>query len=153
MTLCQVRRIITSFPCDKNRRQLRPTPPKATKARIRFKKRITQKKHMFFCLARALNCRRFPENPSFFQEIKKFQLCFFRLFFRHPHYLFSNRSIIFYSIALINFSGTLSNVFFYLVALINFFKNRFNVFFKCLFLRPPLIRYFIFSDPKQINLT
>ena len=97
-------------------------------ARIRFRLRITKKKHVFFfCPARPLDCYRFPEKQhtisgdkrnipkkkKFISKDKKYfsGYVFFCLFF----------------VVLINFFLNRSKVFFHFFALINFSRNMTNV--------------------------
>ena len=127
-------------------------------AHIRFRQRITKKKCVFFCPARALDCCKFPKIFQLISGDKKnilkktslsreiflfFQLCVFLLVFHVTLINFFSNNNFFtsfcYFVALINFSKKLSNVFFF-VALINFSKNMFNVFFYC----PPSLDFEFF---------
>ena len=126
-------------------------------APIRFRQRIT-KKTCFFCLARALDCCRYPKKQqiisgenipkkktSLFLEIKTHfsrALCFcFACFFRRSHYLFLNGS----KVVFITFSRNLSNVFFILSPSLTFPKIGSMIFFpECFFYRAPSLDFGIF---------
>ena len=136
-------------------------------ARIRFRPRITKKNMFFFCTARALNCCRFskktrfilvdkkniPKKKSLFQEMKHFfsSYVFIACFFSSPSLpLFKKGHCFIYFVALINFSRNLSKVFFIWSPSLTFRKIGGMFIFLNVFLTPSLIRFWIFSDLKQI---
>ena len=125
-------------------------------ARIRFRPRITNKKHVFFLPSARVELLAIFEKKTFIladKEIfrKKKQVhfreeffsshVFFCLFFSSPSLtLFKIGLNCLYFVALITFSRNLSNVFF-----IRYFPKIGGMFFsKCFFFTAPLIRSWIF---------